>query len=235
VELRVYWQVFLRRWWIAASLTTLVAVISFAASPLAQGSYLAPFRVLVTLPAQPPGAFYTYDRYYTFLSTEYLTDDVIEVVRSQAFHEAVRAELGSSGSAPFSPSRTFSIASQARTERAARVISVTVSSNDLEQVRLAAEAATRVLKSRLTDFLPTLVSSGVSITVIDPPVAQAPTTGGRNYLNVALRAALGLIAGLGLIFLLHYLDTTLYNAEEAGASLGLEVLAAVPPYGDQAT
>lgn len=227
MELRVYWQVFLRRWWIVASLTALVAVISFAASPLAQGSYLAPFRVLVTLPAQPPGAFYTYDRYYTFLSTEYLTDDVIEVVRSQAFHEAVRAELGPNGGA------SFSIASQSRTERAARVISVTVSSNDLEQVLLAAEAAARVLKSKITEFLPTLATPGVSITVIDPPVAQAPSAGGRNYLNVALRAALGLIAGLGLIFLLHYLDTTLYNAEEAGASLGLEVLSAVPPYRDQ--
>lgn len=228
MELRVYWQVFLRRWWIVASLTALVAIISFVASPLAQGSYVAPFRVMVSLPAQPPGSFYTYDRYYTFLSTEYLTDDVIEVVRSQAFHEAVRADLGSKGSAP------FSVTSQARTERAARVISVTVSANDLEQVLLAAEAAAKILKNGITDFLPTLASPGVSITVIDPPVAQAPTAGGRNYLNVALRAALGLIAGLGLVFLLHYMDTTLYNAQEAGTSLGLEVLAAVPPYGDHA-
>lgn len=228
MELRTYWRIFLRRWWIAALLTSATAVISLLTSPIAQGGgYTATMRVLLSAPSErPTGSYFTYDRYYSLLSTEYLTDDFIEVVRSQAFRDDVRKELGATAPA------AFTLQSQPRSERAPRILTIVVTAGSAADAGQVAEAAARVLTTRAGEYFAGLGPAGLAARVIDPPVVAAPTAGGRNLLNVALRTALALLLGLGLVFLLHYLDTTLYGAEDVERYLGLPVLLEVPPYQD---
>src|SRR5262245_31807790 len=97
MELRAYWEIIRRRWWIPIVLAALVAVISAAqlrpwqAPPL---TYHATMRLLVgVLPAA--GASQTdYDpRYYAWLTSEYLVDDFTEVVRSNLFAQGVSKRL----------------------------------------------------------------------------------------------------------------------------------------------
>lgn len=228
MELRAYWEIIRRRWWIVAALTVLTAAISFLTSPLTQGNYAATMRVLVSVPAEPPrGSYFTYDNYYSLLSSEYITDDFIEVVRSQAFLADVRQEMGGSSD----PS--LSIQSQPRSERAPRIITITVSSANAEDTRRAAEAAAKIIGQRASDYFAQLKANSVAARVIDPPVVVPPTAGGRSYLNVLLRTGLGLVVGLGLVFLLHYLDTTVYGAEDVRRYLGAPILAELPPYQDR--
>jgi len=49
--------------------------------------------------------------------------------------------------------------------------------------------------------------------------------------NVALGSGLGLMLGLGLVLLIHFLDRTVKSAEELEGLLGLPVLAAIPDLG----
>lgn len=49
--------------------------------------------------------------------------------------------------------------------------------------------------------------------------------------NVALGGGLGLMLGIGLVFLTHFLDRTLKSAEEIEQLLGIPVLAAIPDLG----
>ena len=227
MELRAYWQIFWRRWWIAAALTLAVAAISLAASPLTQGGYTATMRLLVGVPSpKPSGDYFTYDKYYSFLSTEYVTDDFIEVVRSKAFLQDVRKEMGGA------PATPLSVVSLPRTERAPRIITVVITSGDAAETQRAAEATVAILTTRAGQYFPQLGPSELSLKVIDPPVVTPPTAGGRNYLNVGLRTLLGFLAGVGLVFLFHYLDTAIYEPEDVDRYLQLPVLAQVPSYHD---
>jgi capsular polysaccharide biosynthesis protein len=48
-------------------------------------------------------------------------------------------------------------------------------------------------------------------------------------LNTAVRTGLGLAAGIGLAFLLHYLDTRLRSRTDVEEWLGLPVVGTIPP------
>ena len=95
MELLLYWRILRRRLWLVAGLLALVLVsyLVFARAP--QPSYTAGMRFVVGLRPEPTsGAYYTYDRYYTWLTAEYLLDDLAEVVKSGVFAQDVAAQAG---------------------------------------------------------------------------------------------------------------------------------------------
>ncbi len=67
-----------------------------------------------------------------------------------------------------------------------------------------------------------------SVRVVDP--ARVPTVPYKPKvsLNLALGSALGLMLGLGAMFLMDQLDNRIRSAEEVEAFVGLEVLSAIP-------
>lgn len=230
MELRAYIRIVLRRWWLVVGLTAATALLSWLTSPLFQGNYQASLRVLLNLPAEralTPSTTYTYDRYYSYLSTEYLVDDLIEVTRSQAFRDAALKELSSPPAGP------FRIESEPRRERAPRILTVTVTAASPAEAQRIGEAVARIIATQMGDYFGQAGLADPIARVIDPPTVASASTGGRNYLNIALRSLAGLLVGLGLAFLLHYLDTTLYDAEEATRQLGLPLLVVVPPYPEE--
>jgi capsular polysaccharide biosynthesis protein len=214
-----------RRWWLPVLLTLLTAVLSVLTSPLTQGGHSATVRFLLGVPAEAPrGAYFTYDKYYSLLSTEYLTDDFVEVVRSKGFLEDVKSEA-----APDSGDLT--ITSLPRSERAPRVLSVTVNGGSEAAVLRAAGAIADIVVNRSAVYFPSLGERGVAARIIDPPAVTSAAAGGRALLNVGLRTGLGLAIGLALAALLHYLDTTLYNARDVRDSLRLPLLGELPDFG----
>ena len=97
MELRDYWTIFKRRWWIPILLTLLVGLLSLVQlrpwepQPV---SYSASMRMLVGVLPVADQDMTAYDpRYYAWLTSEYLVDDFTEVVRSQLFAENVSARL----------------------------------------------------------------------------------------------------------------------------------------------
>lgn len=224
VDLRAYWDILLRRWWVVAGLTMLTAIVSVLTSPLAQGGYTATVRLLLSVPSEAPrGAYFTYDKYYSLLSTEYVTDDYIEVVRSRGFLQDVRRDTNLQGS-------DLTITAQPRSERAPRVLTVTVSSRNENDAERAANAAVDLIVGRSEDYFPGLGSRGVIARLIDPPEVAPATAGGRALLNVGLRTLLGLAVGLALAFLLHAVDPRLHTADDVRRHTGLPVLGEVPRY-----
>ena len=95
MELREYWNILARRW----RLIALITLVAFAASALmltmGPQSYVAELRLTVSVKPEPrQGDYYTYDKYYTWLTSEYLVDDFGEVIKSDAFSRDVAARLG---------------------------------------------------------------------------------------------------------------------------------------------
>lgn len=226
MELRHYWDILRRRWWLPAALTVLTAAISAATGPLALGGYTATLRLLLSVPAEVPrGVYFTYDKYYSLLSTEYVTDDYIEVVRSRGFLEDVRREANLHNV-------ELTVSAQPRSERAPRVLTITVNASDESNAERAANTVADLIITRSEQYFPGLGARGVVAKLIDPPEVAPATAGGRALLNVGLRALLGLGVGVALAFLLHYLDSRLYTAQDVRRYLGLPLLGELPELGD---
>ncbi|MBI2909996.1 MAG: hypothetical protein HYX92_20335 [Chloroflexi bacterium] len=225
MELSQYWKILRRRWWVVVVLALVAAGASFAVERTTGLGYTASLRIIVSVPPEPRivgGSYYTYDRYYSWLSSEYLTDDLGEVVKSRAFSEDMRAELSDD-------SLNLTIFGERGTKKTHRILSIKITSPDKDAALRTADAAARVIEKKGKDYLAQLSYGDAVVRVIDPPVVAVEGGGARAFLNIGLRTALGLFAGLALAFLMHYLDNAIYDAEDAERALGVRVLGELPP------
>lgn len=228
MELREYWSILRRRWWIPVLLGLLVGVISLVqlrpwqAKPPA---YTASLRMLVgVMPAAGEDVTTYYDpRYYAWLTSEYLVDDFTEVVRSALFAANVSQRLaGQNITVP-----PGAIQGSAATGKQHRIITLNLSSGDETQLRQMAEAAAAELAENAPVYFEQLGTPGAGVTLIDGPTVNAVGPGVRDQIELPLRVLLGVLVGIGIVFLLHYLDTSVRNAGELEA-MGLDVLGEIP-------
>jgi capsular polysaccharide biosynthesis protein len=66
--------------------------------------------------------------------------------------------------------------------------------------------------------------------VIDSPTIVPLGVSLKDRLDVPIRVLLALVAGVGLAFLLHYLDDTVQDADDV-EGLGITTLGRIPPQG----
>ncbi len=225
MELRACWQILARRGWIVALLVAVTVAVSAAAKAVHPRApvYQATMRITVgVVPEQSGGAYYTYDRYYAWLASEYLADDLAEVLRSQAFAQAVAERLASLGEKP-----AGSISGSTSTGKLHRLITVTVTGSDPQGLLSTAQAAAWVLQERSREFLAQLGSENAAIHIVDPPSVSALPPTLRERLDLPLRAILALAAGVGLALLVDYADDSVREPQDLEA-MGLRLLTSVP-------
>ena len=91
-----------------------------------------------------------------------------------------------------------------------------------------ANAVVEVLPAEIARHFAQVGTDDVSASLIDPPAMGPLGASLRDKLDVPLRLALALFAGLGLAFVLHYLDSTVRKRQELEQD-GILVLAEIPP------
>jgi capsular polysaccharide biosynthesis protein len=89
-------------------------------------------------------------------------------------------------------------------------------------------AAIEVLQTRSSDYFPQLGDTPAQVKVLDTPYISPAPPPITNRLRPLLQLGVALLAGIGLAFLVEYLDPTLYRREQLEA-LDLPVIASVPP------
>jgi capsular polysaccharide biosynthesis protein len=226
MELRAYWRIIARRWWLPVGLALLVAVLSLAAQRPWQArpsSYAASMRFNVGIkPERIPGV-YTYDRYYTMLTSEYLVDDLGEIVRSQAFASEVSNRLAAQGiTVP-----AGAIGASTQPGKLHRIMTVNVTWPNEQELQAIANAISATLTQSSADFFAQFSADEADIKQIDPPVLGVVGAPTRDRLDLPLRILLALGAGVALCFLLDYLDRSVRERKDL-ESLGLTVLSEIP-------
>ena len=224
MQLWQYWEIVRRRLW----LVLLLPVVALAASGFmalrGPSAYCSNMKLAVGIIPEPrEGTTYKYDLYYPWLSSEYLADDLTEVIKSQAFAEDVQAELGY-GLEP------AAIANATRSKKTHRTIDLAVCGADQNSVRDLGEAYQRVLNTRLGEYFRQLQVQNAQVRIINRPTVSRGLTASGLAAELGLRTLLGLVLGVALAFLLHYLDDRLRDRRELEDSLGLPILAEVPPH-----
>lgn len=223
MELRAYWRILKRRGWLVLGLLC-ASLLSYWLLPTRIPiSYTAHMRFVVGLKPEPSsGSYYAYDRYYTWLTAEYLLDDLAEVVKSRAFAQDVAAAAGIE-----LPPGVIQGATAAG--KLHRILSVTVYWHDPDELSRIANALVAVLRERGATYFAQLSADNAVISLIDPPSIARAQASLRQRLDLPLRLLLALIAGAGLAFLLDYLDTTIRDRTDV-ETLGLPILAEIPTH-----
>jgi capsular polysaccharide biosynthesis protein len=227
MELRDYWQIFRRRWWLAVGLALLVGLLStlqlqpWRPTPV---TYSASLRMLVgVLPAADQNTAAYDPRYYAWLTSEYLVDDFTEVVRSALFAQNVSKRL-TQQAITIPPS---TIQGSAATGKQHRIITLSLNWGDQAQLTAMAQAVAAELSENAPRYFQQLGPDGAGVTLIDGPSIGPVAPPVRQRIELPLRVLLGLLVGIGLIFLLDYLDTSVRNRHELEA-LGFAILGEIP-------
>jgi len=150
-------------------------------------------------------------------------DDMGEIVRSQRFAEAVSRRLADQGvSVP-----AAAIGASTQPGKLHRILTVNVSWGDPTQLKAIAEAVAATVTEGSAEFFSQFSAEEADIRLIDPPAIAQVGRSAREQLDLPLRIALALAAGVALAFLLHYLDD--YVRERADLEkLDIVVLGEVP-------
>jgi capsular polysaccharide biosynthesis protein len=222
MELRAYGAVLRRRWRLIALITLATFVAATALALRGPGSHTATMRLAISVIPDPRiGDFFKYDSYYSWLGSEYLADDLSEVLKSEAFAQDVSAELG------FSVEPT-AISDLTRTKKTHRLLDVSVMAADRETALMIAEGFERVLNTKLGEYFAFLQVNNGYVRIINRPKVTRTNSLPLMAAEIGLRTAVGLFAALGLAFLLDYLDDRLRDRRQVETLLGAPVLGEIP-------
>ena len=231
MELRRYWSTIWRYRWLVLLLPFIVGLGSTALWLIQPNSYKTTLKVQLVL--APPQAnagdeFFRYDSYYNYLATEYVVDDLVEVLNGNVFADAVTATLRGPEYGLAIKEDEVRGTFEARRVHRLLIIDVTGGS-DARTVAIARAINTTIDRDPVKYFTKgdLVPKQGAAALVVDAPL-EARGNRVQRALNVVLQTALALFAGLALAFLLDYLNDRLRDADGARDALDLPVLGQIP-------
>ena len=226
MELRQYGYIVWKRVWIIVALLVIVLIGSLALRVKPPPLYQATLRFTVGVPPESrTGNYYTYDRYYTWLTSEYIADDFSEVVKSQAFAQDVSAILAERQEDVIVSAGAIQGSTVA--EKQHRILTVRITWGDPGQLQAIADAIEEALRENSNKYFAQLGSAGATVYIMDksPPMAVGQSL--RERLDLPIRLFLALLAGVALAFLLDYLDDTVRDRAEL-EEMGITVVGEIP-------
>ncbi len=217
MELRRYWQIIMRYWILVALLTVVGLAAAYQYYITNRPTYQA---VAVISIVQSPSPNDTFSNYYANTSSEFAADEFPKILSGNVFMSEVANQL-KEGNINVSADE---LKGMVTTESKHRILTITVGNKDQNTALQTAKTIALVLKDRASEFVQ---PRQVMANLVDMPT-EASLSGGRTLLLAAVRVLAGLIAGIGLAFLLAYLDTAIHTRAEAEETLGLPVLGIIP-------
>lgn len=223
MELRQYGKIIRRRWWLALIPALIVLAVALATYRPAPPGYNVGVRFIVGQQPSPSTLRSDEERYYNWLSSEYIVNGLTDWVRGGRFAQAVSLELAGRGfEVPPGAIQGGLAADNTRS-----MLTLSLSSGDPELLAQMMDVAIVVLREQNATALPQLGGETARLVQLDEPVVSAAPGGLRSQLDLPLRLLLALIVGLGLAFLAEYLDPTVRDRQEI-ERMGLVVLGEVP-------
>jgi len=216
-------RILLRRWWLILIPVVITAVWA-APSILNRSAVSGGFSTVINYSAaQQPEAMPPRDGDFQdiWLASELTVNALTAWVQTGSFRNEIALKTAENG-LEIDPA---AIGIAADNERS--IGQLFLSWPDADQLAIIVQAALDVLVERNLAYFPQMGSAPASVTILDEPriVPEAPPL--ANRFQPFIQIGLGLITGIGLAFLAHYLDPTLRRREDV-EQLGIPVIANLP-------
>jgi|GEM_PF-1880315 len=227
MELRRYWQIILRYWWVVLIFTLAGVFLAYTTYKSTTANYQAAFVVNIQrdLPpaTQANTGYQDFFDYYRSISAEYVLDDYTQIVKGSLFLTDVVDSLKST---PY-PLSADDLKGAFDVERKHRELTFTVRADTIEKNLVLVKALSQNMDKNAGKYLARGDERLYSAKIIDMP-NTATYNSGRNLLLASIRAIIGIILGVGLAFLLNYLDTTLRSKADFEEVLDLPIIGTIP-------
>jgi capsular polysaccharide biosynthesis protein len=151
-----------------------------------------------------------------WLASEYLADDLSEVLKGGDFAARIGQQVGLDVHAGV----IFA-------SREHRIMTVTVTWSERGQAQAIAEAVGAAIEDGGAGYFPQLAGVEAKAVLIDGPGIGMVGRSLKDKLDLPLRLLLALLAGVALAFLWDYLDDTIRERADLD-SMGLPVLGEIP-------
>lgn len=233
MQLRYYLAILWRFWLLILALPLAVGLLSLALELQQPQRYGASARVMVTHEplVQRSGTenvpLLDFNMQHSWLTSEFILDDLPQVVTSRLFAEDVQLLLASQG-ITVAPE---TIQAGLRADNVHRTVIISSNAATPETAEALVGGAVTVLQDYGLKYWNRRPGneSGLRIAVLDPVGGAGPLSNRRQLLlNVGLRAGLALAAAVGLALLLHYFDDTLRERRQVEEGVGLPVIGTIP-------
>jgi capsular polysaccharide biosynthesis protein len=217
MELRQYWQIVWRRWWLIAVLLAVVLIVSLVTYQQPAPVYQANMRFAIGIEGDEPVSVVSGEgRSDAWLASEYLADDLSEVLKGGDMAAKVSERVG------------FTVpAGTIWAGREHRIMSVTITWGDPNQAQQIAEALGAIIQDAGADYFPQLNGVQSEAVLIDGPGIGQVGRSLKDKLDLPIRLFVALVAGVALAFLWEYLDATVRDRADL-ESLNLNVLGEIP-------
>ena len=217
MELKAYWHIIRRRWWLIAGLLLIVLLVSLLTYNAPTPVYQATLRFAIGIEGQAPvDAISGEGRSDAWLASEYLADDLSEVLKGGDFARRISEQV------------RFDVpAGTIFASREHRIMTVSVTWRDRDQVQAIAEAVGAALEDGGGDYFPQLTGVEAQAILIDGPGIGQAGRSLKDKLDLPIRLFVALVAGVALAFLWDYLDDSIRDRAEV-EKLGVTVLGEIP-------
>jgi hypothetical protein len=200
MELRLYLSILRRRWWIVAGLPLLVALVSGAAMLARPPRYGVTARLLVTRGPLAGSAAGLTDQ-----GEDKTAQDLPAIVSGAPFARDVAQELEREGN----PLDAATVAEALHAWNQDHVVFIAAAEAHPEQAVALARAAVAMIQANGLRYWgeprATAAQPGLNVAVLSLPDVANLLNGPRAFAQeLGLRALLGLMAGVGVAFALHY-------------------------------
>jgi capsular polysaccharide biosynthesis protein len=217
MELRQYWRIVVKRWWLIAILLLFVLVVSLVTYRTPEPVYVASMRFSIGIEGEEPVSTVSGEgRSDAWLASEYLADDLSEVLKGGDFAARISKDVG------------FNVAAGTIfASREHRIMTVTITGGDPAQAQSIAEAVGAAVDDGGAEYFPQLTGIEAKAILIDGPGIGQAGRSLRDQLDLPIRLFIALVAGIALAFLWDYMDDTVRNAGELEA-MDVQVLGTIP-------
>jgi capsular polysaccharide biosynthesis protein len=222
MELRAFWKIFRRRWLLVLIPPLVVALFSAVTyQPPPAPGFNVGVNFIVAQSPSPGAELGDEDRYYNWLGSEYIVNGLTDWAVSGNFKTAVSTQLAQENIDV--PPGSFSVIADNLRSR----LQISIQHGDAATLGHIINAAITVLSEQNADALPQLGGETAVLVLLDEPVVTPLPRSLSSLLDIPLRIAIGIAAGLGLALLVEYLDPTIRSRQEA-EELGFAVLGEIP-------
>ena len=223
MELRAYWRVLRRRWLLVvvpAVAVLALGLISYSPPPAA---YNGGIRFIVAQSPSDGATASDEERLANWQTSEYIVNGLTDWSKSGHFAGLVSQRLAQKGMNVPPQAVQGSIAA----DNARSMLTISMTFGDAAVLEEMLNAGAAVLLEDNASGLPQLGGEQADLVQLDQPIVNQISAGILDQLDLPLRIALALAAGVGLALLVEYIDPTIRDRQEV-ETMGLPVIGEIP-------